>query len=134
MLKQGFGPSVRGMLLAFTLGVLPCASGLAQAPSTPGFFNFPLVSCGWPYLTTPDQLNVFYPDTSAKYWTTPYLSITGGKLVIRGRFLKSRFLSINTYDRNGNSVDAVADKDFAAVGGTNPYTPGGSTSANDMSR
>ncbi|AXC11918.1 hypothetical protein ACPOL_2602 [Acidisarcina polymorpha] len=103
-----------------------------QKSSDGGGFNFPLVSCGWPYLTTSTDLNVFYPDSNAKYWTTPYLSLPGSKLVIKGKFLEARFLSINTYDRLGNSVEGIADKDFPVLTGSNPYTPGGATSPEDF--
>jgi hypothetical protein len=119
------------VVLAIALAALPCAQVRSQTLDGSGHFNFPLVSCAWPYLTTADELNVFYPDTNAKYWTTPYLSLTGGKLTIRGKFLKSRFLSINTYDRNGNSVDAVADKDFVASNGRNPYAGSGAPSPDE---
>ena len=51
--------------------------------------------------------------------------------MIRGKFLKSRFLSINTYDRNGNSVDGIADKAFTTVSGQNPYAVPGAPSSDD---
>ncbi len=137
MSKQKTGPRYVWILLAMTLLTQPLARLWCQELDRAGHFNFPLVSCAWPYLTMVSdppkagQLNVFYPDTSAKYWTTPYLSIAGGNLVIRGKFLKSRFLSINTYDRNGNSVDGIADKDFTTVSGQNPYAVPGASSSDD---
>jgi hypothetical protein len=84
MSKQKTGPRCVWILLAITLLTQPFARLWSQELDRAGHFNFPLVSCAWPYLTMVSdppkagQLNVFYPDTSAKYWTTPYLSIAGG--------------------------------------------------------
>jgi len=120
---------VWALFVTFVIGY-NCGKAWSEDLSAAGF-NFPLVSCGWPYLTTSTDLNVFYPDSNAKYWTMPYLSLPGSKLVLRGHFLKARFLSINTYDRLGNSVEGIADKDFPVIDGSNPYTPSGTPSSTD---
>ena len=91
----------------------------AQIPQ----ISLPLpLGCGWPFKTTPDTLNVMYPDANAIYWTTPYILLPGSSLEIKGSFFPARFLSINTYNTLGESLSSTYDTQFVLnPGSENPF-------------
>jgi hypothetical protein len=98
------------------MGLIPVAQAELSLPLTLG--------CGWPFKTTPETLNVMYPDANAIYWTTPYIQLAGSSLEIRGDFFPARFLSINTYNAQGNSVSSIYDVKFVLDKGSgNPFVP-----------
>jgi hypothetical protein len=81
------------------------------------------LGCVWPFETTPDTLNVMYPDSNAIYWTTPFITLPGSRLQIEGDFFPARFLSINTYNTLGASITSTYDIKFPLDSGSqNPYT------------
>jgi len=109
--------------LLIAMGFLPAAQAQLALPLTLG--------CGWPFKTTPDTLNVMYPDANAIYWTTPYIQLAGSSLEIKGNFFPARFLSISTYNSLGESVSSTYDVNFVLDPGsenpfTNPSASGGS--------
>ena len=106
--------------LLLTIGLIPVAQAELSLPLTLG--------CGWPFKTTPETLNVMYPDANAIYWTTPYIQLAGSSLEIRGDFFPARFLSINTYNSQGNSLSSIYDGKFVLdKGSENPFnTPSAS--------
>ena len=86
------------------------------------------LGCSWPFKTTPDTLNVMYPDANAIYWTTPYILLPGSKIEIQGDFFPTRFMSINTYNTLGETLSSVYDAQFSlTTGSQNPFTNTGAT-------
>jgi hypothetical protein len=88
-----------------------------------GLFELPLLhGCAWPFISDVASLNAFYPDTNATYWVAPYVSLPGTALSLEGTYPEARFMSLNTYDRLGASISAIADKDIDTdAGSTNPF-------------
>lgn len=102
------------ILAVFLIGCLRTAHAQIGLPLPLG--------CVWPFETTPTTLNVFYPDSNAVYWTTPYILLPGSQLEINGSFFKARFLSLDTYNTLGNSISAMYDKQFPLDSGSqNPF-------------
>jgi len=101
--------------LLLAMGLIPAAQAQLSLPLTLG--------CGWPFKTTPETLNVMYPDANAIYWTTPYIQLAGSSLEIKGDFFPARFLSISTYNSLGESVSSTYDVNFVLdPGSENPFT------------
>src|SRR2546421_12222386 len=46
----------------------------------------------------PDTVNVLFPDSSAQYWSTHYVSVPGTRIRIDGLFPYARYTSWNAYD------------------------------------
>jgi hypothetical protein len=107
--------------LRLLLAILSLAAFLQTASAQ---ISLPLpLGCGWPFKTTPDTLNVMYPDANAIYWTTPFITLQGSELTINGNFFPARFLSINTYNTLGESINSVYDKNFPVdTGSQNPFS------------
>jgi hypothetical protein len=53
--------------------------------------------CAWPLAVSVDTLNVYYPETNAVYFLTPYMLSPGQTLVIEGAYPLARFSSLTTY-------------------------------------
>lgn len=96
----------------------------ADVQQARGQVSLPLtLGCVWPFKTTPETLNVFYPDANAIYWTTPYVLLPGSRLDIDGSFLPSRFLSFDSYNTLGNSISSIVDVNFPLDSGSeNPFS------------
>jgi hypothetical protein len=69
-------------------------AAVAEAGEIPGTFPY----CAWWLKTTPETMNVAYPDTEATYWTTPFIAKSGLKLRIKGQFPQARYFSLTVYD------------------------------------
>jgi hypothetical protein len=54
--------------------------------------------CSWWLKTTPETMNVAYPDTEATYWTTPFIAKPGLQLKITGQYPQARYFSLTVYD------------------------------------
>lgn len=65
----------------------------AQAATTK---EFPY--CSWWLETTATSMNVAFPDTSATYWTTPYIAEPDMKIRVDGTYPDTRFMSFTVYD------------------------------------
>jgi hypothetical protein len=113
-------PTNRGistrLFFAFFCVLALCRASYAQ-------LALPLtLGCSWPFKTTPDTLNVMYPDANAIYWTTPYILLPSSKIEIKGDFFPTRFLSINTYNTLGESLSSTYDIQFVLdKGSQNPF-------------
>jgi len=108
--------AIARLFLAIFCVIALCKASYAQIalPVTLG--------CSWPFKTTPDTLNVMYPDSNAIYWTTPYVLLPGSKIEIKGDFFPARFLSINTYNTLGDSLSSTYDVQFVTdKGSENPF-------------
>ncbi len=111
------------VVLAAMLLVGVSLPSLGQSPSASPAISLPVLQqCGWPFKTTPETLNVMYPDANAVYWTTLFVMLPGSKLEVDGSFFQARFLSLNTYNALGESLTGTHDTDFSLDSGSeNPY-------------
>jgi hypothetical protein len=106
------------------LGVFSAGTSLAAPGAQPPRFPF----CSWWLETTPESANVALPDTSAAYWTTPFLATPGLTIHVQGQFPDARFMSVTVYDnaggtftRNGVSSGIVDYQIAPDAGTTNPF-------------
>ncbi|MGD9710909.1 MAG: hypothetical protein AB7V46_02435 [Thermomicrobiales bacterium] len=53
--------------------------------------------CAWPVALSVETMNVYYPETNAVYFLSPYILSAGQTLVIEGAFPLARFSSLTTY-------------------------------------
>jgi hypothetical protein len=113
-------PTNRGISARLFLALF-CVIALCQASYAQLALPVTL-GCSWPFKTTPDTLNVMYPDSNAIYWTTPYVLLPSSKIEIKGAFFPTRFLSINTYNTLGESLSSTYDTQFVLdKGSQNPF-------------
>lgn len=117
---------------------LPSSAALSRELSAPVADDFPL--CAWWTETTATNLNVAFPDSSAAYWTTPFLATPDLlSITINGKYENARYFSINAYNNSGasytcgsaNTPSALADYLITPSSGSqNPFqtsaAPGGS--------
>lgn len=100
------------LVLGVVLGLLSAGTGFAATmprPTETGFaaaaeqslLRFPF--CSWWFETTPQSVNVAYPDASAAYWTTPFFADPGLTIYVKGQFPDARFMSVTVYDNNGGT-------------------------------
>jgi hypothetical protein len=94
--------------------------------------------CSWWLETTPETMNVAFPDTSATYWTTPYLALPGMSIEVAGTFPETRFLAFTAYNNAGGVYESatgapsqVTDFDIVPTPGTPEPNPWAVTSAPD---
>lgn len=121
-------------LLVLVVGLLilvPAGASAAVAPQ--GAFPY----CSWWAKTTPETLNVAFPDAAATYWTTPFYAEPGLEIKVEGTYPDARYMSFNVYDEAGGSFETngvpsgIADYEIAPnAGSVNPFqtesAPGGS--------
>lgn len=109
------------------LALLPASVSLpASAAPAPG----PAAAeCSWWVETSMQTTNVLYPDTSAAYWTMPYLSNEAQLIEINGVYLDARYFAIQAYGADAQlfespegQVSALADYQIAPnAGSVNPW-------------
>jgi hypothetical protein len=119
---------------ALAVVVLWAITGSGASAATPKA-SFPY--CSWWAKTTPETLNVAFPDSAATYWTTPFRAEEGLEIKIEGAYPDARYMSFNVYDESGGSFEAngvssgIADYQIdPSSGSVNPFQakgePGGS--------
>jgi hypothetical protein len=132
-LSRGLRNRVFLSMLAVAIGLLGIAPGSVAA--APPERSFPY--CSWWAKTTPETLNVAFPDSAATYWTTPFRAEEGLEIEIDGQYPNARYMSFNVYDESGGSFEAngvpsgTADYQIdPSPGSVNPFQtkgePGGS--------
>jgi hypothetical protein len=111
-------------LLALAIGLLAVVPGAASAATPGGAFPY----CSWWAKTTPETLNVAFPDSAATYWTTPFYAEEGSELRIEGTYPDARYMSFNVYNEAGGSFEAngvpsgIADYEIEpGAGSVNPF-------------
>ncbi|HEY0279402.1 MAG TPA: hypothetical protein VGC32_14145 [Solirubrobacterales bacterium] len=123
-------PAKRSLLAALVaaIAVLAVASTGASAASPQGTFPY----CSWWAETTPETLNVAFPDAAATYWTTPFYAEPGLEIRVEGTYPDARYMSFNVYDETGGSFEAngvssgIADYEIGPdAGSSNPFQIGG---------
>ena len=119
-------PRVMPAILATIVLALPVASRAVETPA---------LGCSWPVKLDADTLNTAFPDESATYWGTRFVSLPGARLVIRGSYPAARYFSFHAYDDAQRPVGALADREISPdAGSVNPFVtpgadPGGSYTA-----
>jgi hypothetical protein len=105
---------------------LPAPAALAASTATTGAPVTP--SCAWGTVVSATALNVFYPDTDATYWVTPFTVQDGLDITLSGRYPDSRYASFQVYSSSGglfttNGVSsALTDYQIAPDhGSVNPW-------------
>lgn len=83
------------------LGTLAAAAGTATAIPPVQAKPFPV--CSWWTETTATTMNVAFPDTSATYWTTPFIAQPGMSIQINGKYPQTRFMSLTVYNNAGGT-------------------------------
>lgn len=99
------------VLAAALAATLPTAQA-GPAPAAPTAKPKPVIAsvfpyCSWWLETTPQTMNVAFPDTSATYWTTPYLALPGMSIEVAGSFPETRFLAFTAYNNAGGVYDSA---------------------------
>lgn len=70
------------------------------------------------------ELNFAYPDTAVGYWAARFRLPDGARMLLDGKFPRSRYMSLNAY-RSGAPVDALTDIEFRPnKGSVNPFRTG----------
>ena len=87
--------SVRRLIVAI-LATATAVLGLTAPAHAATVKEFPF--CSWWLETTATSMNVAFPDTSATYWTTPYIAEPGMKIRVDGEYPDTRFMSFTVYD------------------------------------
>ena len=95
-----------------------CLFLVAMSQPTPaadrGPLDLPLIcGCAWPFISDVQTLNAFYPDTNATYWVAPYIALPGSQLIVHGTYPNGRFMSLDTYDRLGQSASVNERRELA---------------------
>ncbi len=84
--------------------------------------------CSWWVETSTQNSNIFYPDTSAAYWTMPFTIEDTSVLTLRGYFPDTRYFSLQVYDQSGQldpSMTATGYTDYQLTpddGSVNPWS------------
>jgi hypothetical protein len=104
-----------------------------DAVAVPGSPNpFPM-DCAWGGEVSPTAANVYYPDSGATYWVTPYTVDAGTTIEVDGTFPDARYGSLVTYPSSGGyfTTDAgveswITDHEIVPdPGSVNPFTAEG---------
>ena len=103
------------LLLATTLTAEAQLGGIGNPLQTVRF------GCDWTNTTDTSNNNTGFLDSSATYTVTtlPINPGNGSRILIRGKFPRTRYFSFQVYDgfRPGNFVDALPDALITPVGG-----------------
>jgi len=123
---------VRLVLMVLGLLLVPTVAVAGEARAATKAFSNASLACAWPIESTPIKANVAYPDSSATYWTTPYVAVDGLTITITGSFPTARYFSIQNYDSDAqlftvNGVQSgITDFQIApSTGSSNPWVAAG---------
>jgi hypothetical protein len=129
LLSRSFVTRPLLVLLALATGLLLLAPVGASAATT-AQDSFPY--CSWWAKTTPETLNVAFPDAAATYWTTPFYAEEGLEIKVEGTYPDARYMSFNVYNEAGGSFEAngvssgIADYQIdPSAGSDNPFQTSG---------
>jgi hypothetical protein len=127
--RAPFTRPVLAVVATFVLALLLVAPAGASA-ATPSQGAFPY--CSWWAKTTPETLNVAFPDAAATYWTTPFYAEPGLEIKVEGTYPDARYMSFNVYNEAGGSFEAngvssgIADYEIGPdEGSINPFQTSG---------
>ena len=78
--------------------------------------------CSWGIKSSPDAVNIAYPDLDVTYWAHEFVPVPGERLVIKGGYPVARYFSLHVYDSRAVPLDSVYDARIAPdPGAANPY-------------
>lgn len=121
MIKKLLKPIIAVCLSAF--GAISSADEI----DLDGEVQSELSTCFWngPYVKENPEANFLYPDTGAAYWTGEYALPQGATLEVKGDFPYARYISYNSYRRDGSPADVITDYNIVAdEGAVNPFING----------
>nr|MBP8306087.1 hypothetical protein [Burkholderiaceae bacterium] len=132
--------SSRLFVPAFALGVgaLAAVTPAQSQPSSPMSEALKAVAAGKDPMPGPRScfwargpvsgdpyVNIAYPDAATFYWAAVFTVPEGARLMLEGRFPRSRYMSFISYDEAGRPIESVADYLIKpAAGSSNPFVPG----------
>ncbi|MFC9789512.1 hypothetical protein [Rhodococcus sp. NPDC127528] len=97
------------------LGAMPAAAAERAQPPTD-------LGCAWQFMSNSTVLNVAFPDANATYWVLPYSLGAGDRIELAGQYPHARYMSLNTYGTNFDTVDTLRDNQITPdPGSTNPF-------------
>ncbi|MFC4604429.1 hypothetical protein [Rhodococcus kronopolitis] len=101
--------------------VLIGAAGAPAAVAQPAV-TAPPPACAWRFMSNSTVLNVAFPDANATYWVLPYALGAGETIELTGTYPAARYLSLNTYGTDLNTVDTLRDDQIVPdAGSVNPF-------------
>lgn len=78
--------------------------------------------CAWRIMSNKDIVNVAFPDANATYWVLPYLMDAETRITLEGSFPHARYMSLNTYNSQMDTIDTLRDETITAdPGSVNPF-------------
>lgn len=103
------------------LGTLGVAAGLTLSTPPAASAN-PEFGCAWQIMSNSTNLNIAFPDVNATYWVLPYALQDGDRIDLAGWYPYARYMSLNTYGTNFDTVDTLRDNQITPdVGSGNPF-------------
>lgn len=95
------GAVARPTLPALALVLLaPLAVAALSTPQKAQAASTPMPTCAWPRKSGVTAANLYWPDSSAVYWSTVYPVDPDLRITVSGTFPNSRYMSFNVYDEN----------------------------------
>ncbi|MFF0813644.1 hypothetical protein ACFYVR_00560 [Rhodococcus sp. NPDC003318] len=102
------------------LSALALAGGVFTGPTAAA--ASPEIGCAWQFMSDATTLNVAFPDASATYWVLPYALVDGDRITVHGWYPYARYMSLNTYGTDFDTVDTLRDDEIAPDPGSgNPF-------------
>ncbi|MBJ8344290.1 hypothetical protein JGU72_06355 [Antrihabitans sp. YC2-6] len=96
---------------------------IGAGPATaapPGLGAVP--QCAWEFMSNNQVLNIAFPDTNATYWVLPYALAPGDSIQLSGTYPYARYMSLNTYGTDFNTIDTLRDNQIRPdAGSSNPF-------------
>ncbi len=116
-----------GMRLSAVLAALAVVGGaVAAAPQSTAA---PELGCAWQFMSNATTLNVAFPDANATYWVLPYTLLAGDRITLAGQYPYARYMSLNTYGTDFDTVDTLRDNEITPDPGSgNPFADPTATS------
>src|SRR5205807_6260765 len=112
----GWGRTLRRTVVAASLAAALAAPAAAQAAGVDQTCELTATRFD------PDTVNVLFPDSSAQYWSTHYVSVPGTRIRIDGLFPFARYTSLNAYDTVLRPLAKKSEFDIMTVSSHfNPY-------------
>jgi hypothetical protein len=106
---------------AAVLALALCAAALG-GPTALATEPPPGPDCSWGIKSSPDAVNIAYPDLDVTYWAHEFVPVPGERLVIKGEYSLARYFSFHVYDSRAVPLDSVYDARIAPdLGSANPY-------------
>lgn len=81
------------LVTPMTMVVIPPTDNALAAPT-------PMPTCAWPRKSGVTAANLYWPDSSAVYWSTVYPVTNDLRITVSGVFPDARYMSFNVYDEN----------------------------------